>query len=320
MIYRWDLDRTYLDTDIGSMRGLWRAATEPAASKGSILGAAELARGLLGARSDARLRFVSGSPVQMRRRLSEKLASDGLRVDRLVLKDNLGNLRKGRLHAVRAQMAYKLGVLVRERAEAPPVVEMLFGDDSEADPAVYALYAALVAGEVGAEGLERALLADGAEKEEIRSVLAAHARWTGGPRVEAAWIRLDRQTPIAAFERLGPVLRPVHAWCQAAPALVDAGHLREADARGVLEVTSSRLGARALAGLMQDAVRRGLATAASTRQLSQGLAGSARAVGAAIEDLPERSAGFGPPFSLDASLAWLRAPDSARVAVARPVG
>ena len=39
-VYRWDLDRTYLDTDIRSVRGMVRAALEQASEKRTIPGAA----------------------------------------------------------------------------------------------------------------------------------------------------------------------------------------------------------------------------------------------------------------------------------------
>jgi hypothetical protein len=307
MLFRWDLDRTYLDTDIGTFRGLLRAAIEAARDKTAILGAPELARGLMEGTPGARLRFVSGSPEQLRTRLTEKLRADGLTVDRIVLKDNLGNLRRGRLRAVRAQFAYKLGVLVRERAEERPVVEMLFGDDREADPAVYALYSALVDGLVDGDALGRALRSDGAEPDDVAATLRAFQRWQPGPGVAAAWIRLDRRTPPASFAGLGPVIRTVHAWAQAAPALWHDGHLSRAHAFRLLDATVAGVGGAGAAGLLQDAVRRGICGRGSVEELLRdaGAPWADQALRAIALLPPEVAAPTQQPFDGAAPSAWL---------------
>src|SRR5688572_27558652 len=90
-IYRWDLDRTYLDTEIHSVRGLVRAAFETAADKKTVPGAAALLKAVVAHDPEARIYVLSGSPTQMRAVLEQKLALDGVRIDGLFLKDNLGN-------------------------------------------------------------------------------------------------------------------------------------------------------------------------------------------------------------------------------------
>ena len=76
-VYRWDLDKTYLETDFDSLRGLVRSATEPASAKRAVPGAAALLRAISG-QPGSRVFILSGSPVQMRRTLEEKLALDGV--------------------------------------------------------------------------------------------------------------------------------------------------------------------------------------------------------------------------------------------------
>src|SRR6187551_2237479 len=135
-VYRWDLDKTYLQTDIDSMRGLLRSAVEPARSKRAVPGAAALLRELARERPGWRPRVVilSGSPTQMRSVLEEKLRMDGVRFDEFILKDNLGNLKRGRLRAVRGQFGYKLPQLLAGRVGLGAAVrETLFGDDAEVD-------------------------------------------------------------------------------------------------------------------------------------------------------------------------------------------
>ena len=58
-VQRWDLDKTYLETDFDSLRGLVRSAKEPASTKKATPGATALMRGLC-ADPDARVSIVSG--------------------------------------------------------------------------------------------------------------------------------------------------------------------------------------------------------------------------------------------------------------------
>ncbi len=158
-IYRWDLDKTYLQTDFDSLRQLVRTALQKASEKTAVPGAAALIREL-GASGDSRLCIISGSPTQMRRVLEEKLKLDGVEWDELVLKDNVSNLLRGRFRALRGQVGYKLPVLLESRAHAPvEAEEVLFGDDAEADAFIYSLYADLVAGRVDERVLAQVLVA-----------------------------------------------------------------------------------------------------------------------------------------------------------------
>ena len=114
-VYRWDLDKTYLETDFESLRGLVRSATEPAHRKVAVPGAAALMRAL-GAEPRNRITILSGSPTQMRDVLARKLRLDGVRYDELVLKDSLGHFRRGQFRAIKGQFGYKLPVLLQQRA------------------------------------------------------------------------------------------------------------------------------------------------------------------------------------------------------------
>lgn len=258
-VYRWDLDKTYLATDFHSLRGLWTAATEPAHQKRNVPGSAALLRALC-ARPGARVVVVSGSPTQMREVLEEKLRLDGVRFDELHLKDNLGNLKRGRLKAVRGQVGYKLPLLLQGRVGLGPAVrELLFGDDAEADALIYSVFADVVAGRMRPAELSRVMEAAGAYPDTIASTLPLVDRIPSGDIVDRIFIHLDRGVPPARFERLGPRLTPVHSWVQAALTLVQDGHIPAAAALAVArEVQAAGLDADAVANLAQDAVRRGL--------------------------------------------------------------
>ncbi len=238
-VYRWDLDKTYLQTDIDSVRGLLRSAIEPARSKRAVPGAPALLRELARERPGWRPRIfiLSGSPTQMRPVLEQKLRMDGVRFDEFVLKDNLGNLRKGRLRAVRSQFGYKLPQLLRARVGLGAAVrETLFGDDAEVDALVYSVYADAIAGRIGPSELSRLLAAAGAYPDHIVDALSALRSVSHADAVDRIFIRLDRGRPITLFEPLGSRVVPVRSWFEAALTLYGSGEL---SAVGVERVRAS---------------------------------------------------------------------------------
>lgn len=258
-VYRWDLDKTYLETDFHSIAGLVRSATESAAQKRAVPGASALVRAL-GAQPGARIFILSGSPTQMRTVLEEKLRIDGVQVDTLILKDNLDNLRRGRIRAVRGQFGYKLPVLLQSRAGiGPGVGETLFGDDAEVDALVYSVYADALAGRITPADVSRVLEASGAYPDNIDAALDALSRLAQGSVVDRIFIRLAQGAPPERFARLGSRLVPVHSWWQAALVLAWLGHVPSAVADEVLaEASAGAEGlAWAAAGLAQDLARRG---------------------------------------------------------------
>ena len=117
-IYRWDLDKTYLQTEFDTFRQLVRTALQKAHEKRAVPGAAALIRELR-SNGDTQLCIISGSPTQMRAVLAEKLKLDGVDFDELVLKDNVRNLLRGRFKALRGQVGYKLPALLESRVRAP---------------------------------------------------------------------------------------------------------------------------------------------------------------------------------------------------------
>lgn len=284
-VYRWDLDRTYLDTPIHSVRGLIRTALESATEKRNVPGAAALMRALADHDPASRVFILSGSPTQMRPVLEQKLALDGVRFDQLVLKDNLGNLKRGRLRAVRGQVGYKLPRLLQARVGlGPGVRETLFGDDSEADALIYAAYAAAVAGEIDERELARVLEAGDAYPDVVARALKAYRRIGHADAVEDIFIRLDRGLPLQVFRHLGPKVIPVFSWFQAALVLYGRDRV---DGLGVDNVLRACCDEGALtpprvAGLVQDGLRRGLITLQTVHEVME-RSEALRAMSPAIE-------------------------------------
>lgn len=286
-VYRWDLDKTYLDTDFQSFRGLVRTATEPAHKKRALPGAAVLMRAL-GRRAGNRITVVSGSPVQMRKVLSEKLRLDGVRFDELVLKDNLENVRRGRFRAVRGQMGYKLPALLEARATTDSTAsEVLFGDDVEADALVYSVYADAIAGRIGAAEVSRVMERAGAYEDEVERALEALARVHRSDAVERIFIRSERGVPTRRMAALGPRVVPIRSWWQAGVVLHAMGHVEAVVAVDVLKRVYELEGrdAWSVGALTQDLLRRGVVDApfllglSLPDELRQAMAGAVSAMG-----------------------------------------
>ena len=258
-VYRWDLDKTYLETDFESLRGLVRSAIEAAEAKRAVPGATPLLRALAAPPAN-RIFILSGSPTQLREVLERKLRIDGIRHEALILKDSLGQLRKGRVRAIKEQFGYKLPVLLSARAGLGRACrETLFGDDAEVDALVYSLYADVVSGRVGADAVARIMAAAGAYPDAIRRTLEAIDAVPTADAVERIFIRVEKRRPPAVFSALGSRCVPVYSWWQAALVLHGAGHIDgEAAGRVLADVAQGRgRGPWEMAALSQDIVRRG---------------------------------------------------------------
>jgi len=269
-VYRWDLDKTYLDTDIHSVRGMIRTALESASQKRNVPGAATLLRGLIKHDPTCRVTVLSGSPTQMRRVLARKLQLDGIRFERLILKDNLNNIRMGRFRAVRDQVGYKLPQLLRMRVEEPiqQQTETLFGDDSEADALIYALYGAAIAGRLDGAELKAVMEAAGAYPDAVQDALRSIEKLSdrAPAALEDVFIHCERGVPASTFRLLGRGITPVFSWYQAALVLACRGRLHPDVAAAVAQRVAGA-SPRRIAALTQDIVRRGAAGRQDVQQL-----------------------------------------------------
>ncbi len=269
VVYRWDLDKTYLSTDFDSVRGLIRTAFEAAADKRTLPGADLLLRELSATSPEAIL-IVSGSPELMRKKLEQKLALDGIRWDELVLKPSLNRLLRGRFRFLRDQISYKLGALLTSRlSRADEHEEVMFGDDAEADAFVYSLYADLCAGRVGAEVLSQVLTASRAYEDDAAALLHNASQL---PRMDVCrriFIHLERVQPSYAFEVFGPRVCAFHNYFQPALMLVEDGLLApEAALRVGFELVSTYgFSPDALSASYRDLVRRNLIRAVTGEAL-----------------------------------------------------
>lgn len=274
-IYRWDLDKTYLQTEFDSLRDLLRTAFQKAHEKQAVPGASALIRELA-ANGDTRLCIVSGSPKQLRSVLEEKLKLDGVVWDEFVLKDNVGNLMRGRFRALRGQVGYKLPALLESRSKAPvEAEEVLFGDDAEADAFIYSLFADMVAGRVDERVLKQILETANLYPDEMERVLTAWKKIPVADPVRRIFIHLDRLTPPAHFSDYGPRVVPIFNYFQAALVLLADGHLTAPQVIKIAVEMVQTAGHNiiTLSNSFQDLLRRGLPLHQAAAALVQALEG-----------------------------------------------
>lgn len=273
LVYRWDLDKTYLRTDFDTVRDLIARAFERAADKRTVPGAAALLREIRSA-GPAGLFILSGSPEQMRRVLEAKLRLDGIQWDGFTLKPQLRNLLRGRLSFLRDQVGYKLGAMLGSREPlAVELDEILFGDDAENDVFIYSLYADVCAGRVSTEVLLGVLERAAVAEEKIPELLRLVARLPKRPCCRRIFIHLDRMSPLDTFAAYGPRVCPFYNYFQPALVLVEMGAL---DARAALRVAADLVidqgfAADALAASFAELARRGQVGAATHAALCAAL-------------------------------------------------
>ena len=225
VVYRWDLDKTYLRTEFDSIRDLLRTAVEPATRKRTVPGASVLLRELR-ATDPAAVFILSGSPEQMRRVLEAKLRLDGIRWDSFTLKPSLDNLMKGRFRVIKDQVSYKLEALLAARVHGErDHGEILFGDDAEADAFIYSLYADLCAGRVDNRQLMAVLDTARVYPENLAQIVRTAGRVPRADCVHRIFIHLDRVSSPAMFEAFGPRVCPFFNYFQPALVLLEDGLL-----------------------------------------------------------------------------------------------
>jgi hypothetical protein len=278
LLSRWDLDKTYLRSEFDTIRQLIRTARERGVDKVEVPGVADVIKALRAA-ADRRGRrlltyFISASPPQIGRAIRDKLALDGVPYDGITFKNQLANLRPGKLRHLREHVGFKLAELLRGRLAAPPDArELLFGDDWESDPLTYSLYADVLAGRLPPERVTPLLGRIGVHPDLVRDVEDLARRVAGAGAVERIFINLERRTPPGFFRLFGTRLVPTFNYFQTALVLAADGFLDAEDAATVGRALVERSGytPRRLENSLGDLVRRGLVSPAAAERLARRL-------------------------------------------------
>jgi hypothetical protein len=276
-----DIDRTYLATQLGSMRGMARIPFERAADKEDIAGMARLFREIRrgpgagpGAGRETPLYFVSASPAQLRPVIERKMRLDGIGFDGTTFKNWTGVFRKLRLRRLREQVGFKLTALLAGRAELPRgAVENLIGDDLETDPVTYAIYADVLAERIGIGDLPRILARNGVMESDAAAIVRARRELSPGRGVKRAFIRMERNADPDVFLDFGAGVVGCRGPFQMAAVLMHEGNVSE---DGVLRVAGALLQRglppAELSARLRDLCRRALLSPAATLSLANRMA------------------------------------------------
>jgi hypothetical protein len=274
-----DVDRTYLETHFSSLAGLARIPAESAADKRDVPGMARLLREVRRGGERARaagsgdavpLFFASASPAQLRGVIERKLDLDGIGFDGSAFKAWGRVLAGGFRHKFKDQLAYKLTALLRLAHSLPAGLELqLIGDDLEADPLTFALCAGVLARELDADALDAVLAARGTTASDRAGLRQLAAQPGPRPKVERAYIRLERSEP-AALAEFAPVVVGVRSAWQLALALWVRGHV---DVDGAVRVAHELRARRGVADTtlraeLDDLVTRGLLPASDRARVA----------------------------------------------------
>ena len=292
LVCRWDLDKTYLQSEFDSLRQLLRTAFERAEDKVDVPGVAELIKAIKKAavrhRRTALVYFISASPPQIGKAIRQKLALDGIPYDGIVFKDQLANLKRGKLRNLREHVGFKLVELLRGRVDAPAEArELLFGDDWESDSLIYSLYADVLAGRLDVDRLVPILRRIGVDARLIDQVVALVATAGRQDAVERIFINLERRTPTGTFRLFGARVVPTFNYFQTAVVLAADGHLDVEDVAAVARTLLDRSGytGRRLENSLGDLVRRTVVSLAAAERIGAAL----RVAGVLPTDTPARS-------------------------------
>jgi hypothetical protein len=276
LVYRWDLDKTYLRTDFDTFKDLVLRAFERPADKRTVPGAAALLRELQ-ATEPAGIYILSGSPEQMRRVLEAKLRLDGIRWDALTLKPSLRNLLRGHFRCLKDQVGFKLSAMLASREPlGVELDEILFGDDAEMDAFVYSLYADLCAGRVDVDTLLSVLRQAAIMPDEVERLLQLHAQLPKRDHCRRIFIHLDRMSRLDTFEAYGSRVCPFYNYFQPALVLLEIGAL---DAKAALRVAAELVidqafTADALCASYLELARRGQLTVQAAQRIIEALDGT----------------------------------------------
>ena len=237
LVVRSDLDMTYLLTQFEEGSALANLVMTDATEREALPGMAEVYKGLRRAREGlgTPLVFLSGSPRFFKRVIEGKLKLDGVKHDGLVLKPfkqiirrRLRLRRPGSLvPSLKEQIGFKLHALIEGRMHLPRgAQELLLGDDTEADIAVYGIYYRFLHGELSVKELMAHLKGLGVSWYWRGKVFAKARRLTthSKPRIVAIYINLTGDPKPVSFDPNDYVINGItHRHAGAMPL---ADHLR----------------------------------------------------------------------------------------------
>lgn len=209
-VFVWDIDKTYLDTTIDSLSGLMTTVLEKALNKKNVPGTNTLMQSLSAYRKQQKgymyfpIYFISASPPQLEERIYEKFALDNIRPFGCFYKDNLANLRPGRLWRLTKQVGYKLQALLQLRTRlAENVKQICWGDDSETDAIIYNLYSDICSRRLSSNEIRTILEKLNVTGEQVNTILTLQEDIPEQDPVEKIYINLATDTDPDYYLKFG---------------------------------------------------------------------------------------------------------------------
>lgn len=264
-VYIWDLDKTYLDTSIDSLGGLFRTIMERAFSKKNIPGTnvllQRLNRYMTEQKTDAQfpIFFITASPPQMEEKIYEKFTLDGLRPLGCFYKDNLRNLVPKRFWRLRRQIGYKIQALMQLRLTLPEGVRQIcWGDDSESDAIIYNLYSDICSRRIGVNDLRHVLEKLLVPSDQIDQILEMQMQIPAVDPVEKIYINLATDTDPDYYLKFGRRTLPTYNTFQVALDLLQDQRLALEDLLAIAQemIFNYKFTPEELMGSLDELIRR----------------------------------------------------------------
>jgi hypothetical protein len=231
LVFTWDVDKTYLDTNITTLAGLIRTIREKAFQKKNIPGTATLIRALkeIYAQNSENLPlyFITASPPQMEMKIKAKLSLDGISPYGAFFKDNLRNLKPSRFRRLTQQIGFKLQALIQLRMMlGSDVKQILWGDDTESDALVYSLYSDICAKRISSDELFRLLESLNVQTHQIKNILTMTDEMPAHDPVQRVYINLAVDTDPDYYIKFGRRMLPTYNTFQVAMDLFQEGRIQ----------------------------------------------------------------------------------------------
>ncbi len=234
--YLWDLDKTYLDTKVESIKDFFKTAFEKAFQKENIPGTSVLCACLKSywhARmgpSPFPIFFITASPPQLESKIIRKLNLDGISPKGLFCKDNLRNLKPTRLWRLTQQVGYKLQALLQLRMQLHQEVQcIMWGDDSESDVFIYCLYSDICTRRLDQANLVKTLKRFKVTGSQINTILEIQEQIPENDPVAKIYINLADDTDAEYYIKFGRRCLPIYNSFQTALDLFQDGRLTSED-------------------------------------------------------------------------------------------
>lgn len=204
-VFVWDYDKTYIESNPETLKGFYKAATEPAEKKETVKGVIKKLQSVVAEWESHNpgkkfpLYFVTASPPQAVHKIISKIRLDGFEPLGIYCKNNLRNFRPSRWKMIYNHIGYKLHAFYKIWEMAGEnVMFNLWGDNSEHDYFVFSLLSDYGSGKMTDKELFKTLESYKIKKRQIERIQKINKNLPTKNPIKAAYIRkvkLDRVLP-----------------------------------------------------------------------------------------------------------------------------